>query len=115
MDRTALELPMRPSKPRERGLTLLIDNGVPTHYFQDVVQSGSTWIDLIKFGWGTSAVSEHVDQKIACLRELGIGYFFGGTLFEKFYSQHKVDAFVDYCRRHGCQYIEISNGTIPLA
>src|SRR5262249_28297363 len=52
--------------------------------------------------------------KIACLRELNIGYFFGGTLFEKFVQQHRVDAYYDYCSAYGCPCVEISNGTIAL-
>lgn len=114
MNRTGLTLPIRANKPRTRGLTLLIDNGLPGQHFQDVMQSAGAYIDLIKFGWGTSVVSDHLVHKIACLRDLGIDYVFGGTLFEKFYSQHKLGAFVDYCRQYGCRYIEISNGTIPL-
>jgi phosphosulfolactate synthase len=96
-------------------MTLLIDPGLPTHYFQDVVGSAAPYIDLVKFGWGTSVITPHLDEKIASLRALGIDYFFGGTLFEKFYQQHKISAFVDFCRSHNCRYVEISNGTIDLS
>jgi phosphosulfolactate synthase len=114
LNTTALELPARASKPRTRGLSILVDNGVPPHYFQDAVGGAAGLIDLVKFGWGTSVVSERLAEKVACLREHRIDYFFGGTLFEKFLSQRRLDDYADYCRRFGCRYVEISNGTIAL-
>jgi phosphosulfolactate synthase len=68
----------------------------------------------VKFGWGTSVITPNLDAKIACLRRHGVDYFFGGTLFEKFYRQRRLGAFVQHCRAHGCRYVEISNGTIDL-
>src|SRR5579884_429233 len=110
-----LLLPERAVKPRTVGLTMLIDPGLPAHYFEDVIESAAPLIDLVKFGWGTSVITPNLDAKIACLRRHGVDYFFGGTLFEKFYRQRRLGAFVDYCRTHGCRYVEISNGTIDLA
>jgi len=114
MNTDALALPERTLKPRSRGLTLVIDNGAPPRYFEDVIEGASQLIDVVKFGWGTSVVSDMLDRKIACLNERGIAYYFGGTLFEKFLAQGQVEAYHDYCQRYGCQYVEISNGTIAL-
>jgi phosphosulfolactate synthase len=96
-------------------LSILIDPGLPTHHFEDVIESSASLIDLVKFGWGTSVITDHLERKIACLQRHGVDYFFGGTLFEKFYQQHKLDAYYAYCRRYGCRYVEISNGTIGLS
>lgn len=111
----ALTLPYRESKPRTEGLTILIDNGVPTGYFMDVVASMSEHIDFVKFGWGTSIVSPDLFAKVESLKRHNVGYFFGGTLFEKFYLQGKLDDYLSYCRHHGCSHVEISNGTIALS
>ncbi|MGH2514641.1 MAG: phosphosulfolactate synthase, partial [Ktedonobacterales bacterium] len=110
-----LVLPVRAAKPRARGLTIVIDSGVPARYFQDAIESAAPYIDLVKFGWGTSIISDQLEQKIACLQQQNIGYFFGGTLFEKFYSQGKTAAYAAYCRRFGTRFVEISNGTISLS
>src|SRR5215472_14316398 len=112
MNATTLRLPAHAAKPRLRGLTIVLDNGLPPRFFQDLVEGARSLIDVVKFGWGTSVVSDSLEQKIACLRECGIDYYFGGTLFEKFVSQHQTEAYMDYCRRYGCRYVEISNGTI---
>ncbi len=41
MHTTTLTLPDRDSKPRTMGMTMVIDTGMPTHYFSDVVSSFS--------------------------------------------------------------------------
>jgi len=114
MHATDLTLPERAVKPRDHGLTVVIDNGAPRHYFEDVIESASDLIDLVKFGWGTSLVTSATEQKIECLRAHGIGYFFGGTLFEKYVSQRRLDSYLALCQRYQCEYVEVSNGTIVL-
>ena len=113
MNPTALALPERATKPRNEGLTVVIDNGIPLSYFQDVVASMGSLVDLVKFGWGTSVVSDTLGQKIACLRDHHLDYYFGGTLFEKFLSQDKLEDYVAYCHRYGCQFVEISTNRHP--
>lgn len=115
MQIAGLSLPERTRKPRAAGLTIALDSGVPAQYFEDVLESASSFIDLVKFGWGTAIISEQLQRKIACLRRHDVGFFFGGTLFEKFCSQGNPDAYWDFCKQHGCRYVEISNGTIALS
>ncbi|WP_018664740.1 phosphosulfolactate synthase [Heyndrickxia acidiproducens] len=115
MNDPELELPSRPAKPRAYGMTILIDNGLPLNLFKDTINSAAPYIDLVKFGWGTSIISNHINEKINHLRTHETDFFFGGTLFEKFLSQGKIPLFFDYCRRYECNYVEISNGTLPLS
>jgi len=115
MQVTGLTLPERSVKPRARGMSILIDPGLPTQYFEDVIESAAPLIDLVKFGWGTSVITDQLERKIGSLQRHGVDYFFGGTLFEKFYQQHKLGAYYAYCQRFGCRYVEISNGTIDLS
>ncbi|MBY7143176.1 phosphosulfolactate synthase [Virgibacillus sp. NKC19-3] len=115
MTETGLVLPKREIKPRETGLTILIDNGVSMNVFKDTIASASDYIDIVKFGWGTSLVTHALGQKIDWLRRYEIDFFFGGTLFEKFLSQDKVEEYFRYCQKFNCNYVEISNGTIPIS
>lgn len=112
---TAIQLPVRSTKPRVNGLTIAIDNGASTQYFVDVIRSMGHLIDFVKFGWGTALITRDLEQKIQCLRDCDVHYFFGGTLFEKYYLQGKQDAYMRFCEQHNCQYVEISNGTIALS
>ncbi|MFZ3578478.1 phosphosulfolactate synthase [Virgibacillus sp. DJP39] len=115
MTETGLILPKREVKPREKGLTILIDNGAPLNLFLDTIKSSNAYIDLVKFGWGTSLVTDSLEQKIDYLTEHGVDFFFGGTLFEKFLNQDKIDEFYNYCKKYKCSYVEISNGTVALS
>lgn len=111
---SALTLPARAAKPRSTGVTMVIDNGLPVRAFHDSIDSYGDLIDLVKFGWGTAVVTPKLDQKLALLRAAGIGYFFGGTLFEKHVAQGLFDDYRRLCHEHGCRYVEVSNGTIAI-
>jgi phosphosulfolactate synthase len=115
MRATVLDLPIRSHKPRRTGLTMAIDNGVPGRYFADAVASAASYIDVVKFGWGTAIVTEDLDDKIDAVHANGIRFCFGGTLFEKFVIQDRFDDYLDLCRHYGADVIEVSNGTIPLS
>lgn len=114
MNQTSLQLPPRSAKPRSAGITMMVDGGLPTRYFSDVVQSGAEYLDFVKFGWGTALVTNDLDEKIAILQEAGVAFYFGGTLFEKYVLQDRLDEFRDLCHHYSCRYIEVSNGTIDL-
>ena len=109
-----LNLPSRKQKPRSHGLNILIDNGYPLGYFQDIISSMPSKIDFVKFGWGTSLLTENLHEKIDILIKFDIKYFFGGTLFEKFLYQNKLDEYKQFLDLYNCEYIEISNGTIDI-
>jgi phosphosulfolactate synthase len=112
---SALTLPERDEKPRRQGITMMIDSGLPTNYFADVVSSFSDMIDVVKFGWGTSLVTRDLKYKIDAVRRAGLDFYFGGTLFEKFVSQNKFEEWRELCRKLDCRHVEVSNGTIDMS
>ncbi|HEX7660410.1 MAG TPA: phosphosulfolactate synthase [Pseudonocardiaceae bacterium] len=96
------------------GVTMVIDPGLPTGLFRDLIDSHGEHIDLIKFGWGTALVTRDLDRKAAILREAGIGFYFGGTLFEHHLWTGRLPEYLALVERTGATHIEVSNGTIPL-
>jgi phosphosulfolactate synthase len=110
-----LDLPARTTKPRDRGLTMVIDSGMPTGLFEDAITTAAQYIDLVKFGWGTALVTPDLRRKLDCLNQLGVEYYLGGTLFEKFVAQDQFDGFLRLCEDLGVKTIEVSNGTIDLS
>jgi phosphosulfolactate synthase len=112
---SSLTLPERTTRPRSHGLTVVIDDGVALKTFVDAIDSAAPYVDLVKFGWGTALVTPRLGEKTAFLDGLDIGYFFGGTLFEKFVVQRRFQDYLELCHELGCNYVEISNGTIPMA
>jgi phosphosulfolactate synthase len=115
MIETALTLPERTAKPRHSGLTMVIDGGTPLGLFTDLISLGAEYIDYVKFGWGTSVITNCLREKIAVLDSNGIGYYLGGTLFEKFVLQGRFDDYRRLCEEYACQHIEVSNGTIEMS
>ena len=43
---------------------MVIDNGLPTRHFADAVMSAAPYVDIVKFGWGTSLVTQDLQRKI---------------------------------------------------
>lgn len=110
-----LNLPARDAKPRRRGMTMVIDTGLPTTYFTDVIESYGDLIDVVKFGWGTCMATPHIADKIDALHENHVEFYFGGTLFEKFLLCDRVDEWCRICHDAGATTVEISNGAIALS
>lgn len=110
-----LPLPARDAKPRRRGMTMLIDPGLPTRYFTDIIDSYGDLIDIVKFGWGTCLATPKMTDKIQALRENGVDFYFGGTLFEKFVLSNRADEWCRICHDAGANTVEISNGAIALS
>ncbi|GAA1873687.1 phosphosulfolactate synthase [Pseudonocardia ailaonensis] len=111
---TRLDLPFRESAPRTRGLTMVVDPGLSTGRFEDAIESVGDLVDLVKFGWGTALVTRDIKRKIDALKEHRIGFYLGGTLFERFAQEDLVDDFRAVCRTVGASYVEVSNGTIAM-
>lgn len=110
-----LKLPARNSKPRQTGLTILIDNGYSLNYYKDVITSFADYIDYIKFGWCTAYITENLYEKIAFAKEYQIELFLGGTFFEKALQQNQLTAYINYIKKLKLTTLEISNGTINLS
>ncbi len=115
MNATSLHLPNRGAKPRRRGLTAVIDGGLPLGTLAELLESAGEYVDLLKFGWGTAVVSPQLGAKVNLLRRHGVDFYLGGTLFEKHVLQGRFDEFRTLCRELGCRFVEVSNGTVDLS
>jgi len=107
----------RAEKPRDVGLTMVLDKGLGYHAAQDLMEYASEYIDIIKLGWGTHRLcsEEIVKRKIQLYTDNSILVSNGGTLFEIAYLQRKVDVFFEYARQVGLSSIEISDGSIRIS
>jgi phosphosulfolactate synthase len=112
---SVLGLPEREGKPRSQGVTMVIDTGLPLGYLTDLVASHGQHIDFVKFGWGTSLVTQDIHAKIDVLRESEINWYFGGSLFEKSLVHDRFEEFRALCYSVGASFVEVSNGTVDLS
>jgi len=104
----------RQEKPRNKGLSFVIDPGLGNIAFKDMIDIGSNYIDLVKFGWGTSLVSNNLKNKIKLLNENNIPFFIGGTVFELSYKNNRIKEFEDWLNLIGAPIVEISDGIIDI-
>jgi phosphosulfolactate synthase len=109
-----LDLPQRSAKPRERGITHVLDSGLAVAEVESLIEVAGAAVDLVKLGWGTAVVTENLDAKLACYRAHGIPVVLGGTLTELAIAQDRVDELVDWLRELGLVHVEISDGAIEL-
>ncbi len=96
------------------GSNFAIDGGTPTGLFIDYIQSFSEYIDGVKFGWGTGLITPQLEEKIECLQNNNVPFWFGGTAFEIAYIQNKLDTFTAWAKEKGAKRFEVSDGSITL-
>ncbi len=109
-----LSLPGRPPKPRQVGVTHVIDKGLSLPAVEGVLEASSDYIDIVKLGWGTAYVTRNLREKLALFRDAGIPVVLGGTFWEICQSQQKLDDWQRWVSDLGLQHVEISDGTITL-
>ncbi len=115
MDSAAfLELPARVAKPREVGMTHVMDKGLSLADIGSMIEMGGDYIDIVKLGWGTSYVTGNLRQKLDRYNELGIPVVCGGTLLEIAEVRGKVDGYRTWLGEQGFTCVEISDGTIDM-
>lgn len=111
---TFLTLPHRGSKPRETGLTHVIDRGASIATTESVLATAADYIDLWKFGWGTAYLDPGVRTKLTLLADAGVGSCVGGTLLEIAWSQGKERDYFGWARDTGFRCVEVSRGVAPM-
>src|SRR6185312_12990270 len=110
-----LDIPERSSKPRERGITHVIDRGLSVAEIDGLLEVAGPSVDIVKLGWGTALVTQNLREKLARYEAHGIPVVLGGTLTEVAIRQGRVDGLVAWLRELGIRHVEISDGTIELA
>jgi phosphosulfolactate synthase len=104
-------IPERPSKPRNSGLTMVMDKGLSVREAEDFMSVGSSYTDYVKLGFGTSLITPGVEKKIEIYKKAGTIPYFGGTLFEAFIIRNMFDAFVNLLDKMGIDMVEVSDGS----
>lgn len=106
--------PERTRRPREAGITHVLDKGMSVADIESLLEVAAGWVDIIKFGWGTSVVVENLEIKIDACAERGVDIYCGGSLFELALQRGRLDEYVAYLKDRGIRLIEISDGVIAL-
>ena len=114
MNYTLKSIPDRTSKPRDTGFTMVMDKGLSIREAEDMINTCGEFVDIVKFGWGTSYVTSNLKEKIEFYRSNGIPVYFGGTLFEAFIVRDQFEDYQKILDKYSLEYCEVSDGSITL-
>jgi len=108
-------IPQRTTKPRESGLTMVMDKGLSCREAEYFLEVAADKTDILKLGFGTSAVTPTLQRKIDIYREANIPIYFGGTLFEAYVIRGQFDDYKRLLDKFKMTHAEVSDGSIEIS
>jgi phosphosulfolactate synthase len=113
-----IQMPLegRTMKPRDKGITMLIDKGMGLRRLQDLIRFAGDYIDVIKLTFGTSAFYDRdlIKIKNEAITSCNIDVMPGGTFLEVAVWQRVLDKYLQRAKELGFSTIEVSDGTIDM-
>lgn len=107
-------LPNRLSKPRDSGITMMMDKGLSVKEAEEFIKSSGDFTDFVKLGFGTALITKELETKLKVYREGNIRPYFGGTLFEVFYMRDMFDQYRELISRYELDLAEVSDGSVSI-
>ena len=107
-------IPDRLSKPRDKGLTMVMDKGLSSREAEDFISVCESHVDILKIGFGTSYVSPNLKEKIKIYQNAGMKVYFGGTLFEAFVARNQFNDFLNVLDEFEMSCVEVSDGSLTI-
>lgn len=108
------QIPERKSKPRSSGVTMVMDKGLSIEETKNFLSIASPYVDIVKLGFGTSAVTPQLHEKIKVYQSYNLPVYFGGTLFEAFIIRNQFEDYVNVLKEYHITHIEVSDGSITI-
>jgi phosphosulfolactate synthase len=108
------QIPERTQKPRQDGITMVMDKGLSIQEAENLMSIGAPHIDVVKLGFGTSFVTPNLKEKIKVYQSYNMPVYFGGTLFEAFLIRGQFEDYINVCKEFGVSYMEVSDGSITI-
>lgn len=108
------QIPERNTKPRDHGITMVMDKGLSIEQAKNFLSVSHHHVDIVKFGFGTAFVTPDLREKIEVYQSYDIPVYFGGTLFEAFLIRNQFQDYINICRDYKITYVEVSDGSIDI-
>ena len=108
-------IPERPAKPRNSGLTMVMDKGISCRQAEDFLEVAADKTDIIKLGFGTSTVTPSLTRKLEIYQEAKIPVYFGGTLFEAYVIRNQFDDYKKLLDKYKITHAEVSDGIMEIS
>jgi phosphosulfolactate synthase len=109
-----LDLPSRQSKPRERGLTHVLDKGMTIAALDAMLAQAGDLVDVLKVGWGIAYLDPDLKERVALCSSAGVTVSLGGTLLEIAVAQGRLAELCRWAQDTGIEAVEVSNGLRAL-
>jgi phosphosulfolactate synthase len=107
-------IPERTQKPRQNGLTMVMDKGLSIQEAENLCNVAASLVDVLKLGFGTSMVTPNLKQKIAVYTNNNVPVYFGGTLFEAFVIRGQFQDYLNLIKEYDLKIVEVSDGSITI-
>jgi phosphosulfolactate synthase len=114
MNYTLKNIPERTQKPRQNGLTMVMDKGLSVREIEDFLEVAGPHTDIVKLGWATSFVTPNLENKLKIYKDADIPVYFGGTLFEAFIVRNQFDDYRRILDKYDMKFAEVSDGSITI-
>lgn len=108
------QIPFRTQKPRQEGLTMVMDKGLSIREVEDMLSISGVHIDIVKLGWATSYVTPNLQAKIDLYHSENIPVYLGGTLFEAFVVRNQFEDYLRVLEKYKLNYAEVSDGSLVM-
>ncbi|MFT6112431.1 MAG: phosphosulfolactate synthase [Bacteroidia bacterium] len=108
-------IPERTVKPRQAGITMVMDKGLSCREVEDFLEVSADKTDIVKLGFGTSTVTPNLERKIKIYQDANIPLYFGGTLFEAYVIRGQFDDYRKLLDRYNVTHVEVSDGSIEIS
>jgi phosphosulfolactate synthase len=108
------QMPVRTTRPRKDGLTMVMDKGLSIQEVHNFLSISEPHVDIVKLGFGTSYVTPNLREKIEVYQSYGMPVYFGGTLFEAFLIRNQLDDYIALLKDYKIDYVEVSDGSITI-
>ncbi len=107
-------IPKREQKQRNTGVTMVMDKGLSLRQTENFIEACGDLVDVVKFGFGTSAFTKNLQDKINLYKQANIRPYFGGTLFEAFIVRNMLDDYLKIIDKYKLDLAEISDGSMKI-
>jgi len=102
----------RTEKPRNEGITVVIDTGLGINATQDLLETAANYIDYCKLGWATWLIQSKnlIKKKLKLYHDYDVKTLSGGSALEAARITGKLEEFMETLKTVGFTAIEISAG-----
>ena len=104
--------PRRSAKPRDIGLTHVMDKGMSLAQVSSLMEVAEEHVDIVKLGWCTSVVSKNLEKKVELFRDFPVKLCCGGSLFELAIAHGKVPDLIAFFKDWDFKIVEVSDGVV---